>query len=142
MDEAANPVIRMALMWERLGDVEFLDHEYPDSIADDFLREDRRRLITLPPSQSSIDTIDAVRVWHAMAPGGAQFTVEEIIAHRGCRLALSRNRIHVDGTYTELLSLVQLDRNAELLERVVFFDADDREQALIELDARHADFDA
>jgi hypothetical protein len=136
-DEKPNPVIRMLLTWERLGDPDFLDNEYPSLIADNFHREDRRRLITLPPTRST-DTIDAVREWHDMAPGSARFSVEEVIAHRGRRLGLSRNRIHVEDDFTELLSLVQLDA-CDLIESVVWFDVDDREQALHELDSRHGD---
>ena len=137
--EDPNPVIRMLWMWERLSDADFLDHDYPALIAGNFHREDRRRLITLPPSQST-DTIDAVREWHDLAPTGARFTVEEIVAHRGRRLGLSRNRIHVEHDFTELLSLVQLDAR-DRVERVVFFDVDDEERALCELEARHANLE-
>ena len=107
--------------------------EFRARFADDFVREDHRRLITLP-SVSFDDFIDSVRAYWEIGSGAPLISVAEVIDVRGDHLVLFRARVEFsDGTATEFLSIDEYDEQMRT-KRVISFDADDHAGALDELD--------
>ena len=111
-----------------------------ENYTDDFVREDRRRLVTIPAA-SFEEFIESLRTYWELGSGAPSFSVSEVIAVRGERLVLFRSRIAFDdGRSTE--SLVVLGHDDQMrAEFATMFDPDDHDAALAELDGRHAEVD-
>jgi hypothetical protein len=122
----------------RIGDmtVDELD-EFRGYFADDFVREDRRRVVTLP-SLGLDDFLESVRAYWEIGGGVPIFSVAEVIDVRGEHLVLLRARVEFsDGTATEFLSVDEYDEQMRT-KRVISFDVDDVAGAHAELDRRRA----
>ncbi len=105
-----------------------------DAVADDFRRDDRRRLVGLPDDGAK-GFVDGIQALFDVGSGTPSFSVVRIVATRGERLALAHNKIeYPDGVAIELLSLVRLTADLDRMDREVDFDVDDLEAALAELD--------
>lgn len=116
--------------------------EMRDAVTDDFRREDRRRLVGLPDNGAE-GFVDGIEALFELGRGTPTFSVVQIVATRGQRLALAHNRIeYPDGIAIELLSLVQLAADLGRMEIEIDFDVDDVEAALAELDRLHAAIEA
>ena len=60
--------------------------------ADGFVREDRRRFVTIPSANFN-DFIESIQTYWELGAGAPTFSVPEIIAVRGERLVLFRSRV-------------------------------------------------
>ena len=122
---------------QRMSDRAWVRTAIRELLAKDFVREDRQGLIVLPPldSESYIDAFDA---YFEMGDGRPMFTFEEVVAIRGDRLTLCRIRLeYASGERGEKFHILQFDRQDDLIERIVTFDVDDGDAAIIELDHLH-----
>ena len=73
--------------------------------------------------------------------GRPQFSIEEVLAVRGQRLAVIVDRTDFgDDMRVDLIGINQLDRTLRL-QRVTSFDVDDSDAAIAELDRLHAEID-
>jgi hypothetical protein len=129
-------------MIDRLRDMD--DSEllrFRSRFTDDFVREDRRRLIAVPDSDRN-DWFDSISAYWDLGKGAPSFTVAEVLAVRGERLVLFRARVeYVDGSETEILIVYGLSADMRG-QRAVMFDVENLDAAFAELDRLHAEIGA
>ena len=107
--------------------------EYRARFADDFVREDRRRLVGVPSSNRE-EWFESIQAYWKLGKGPPTFSVAEVLAVRGERLALYLARVEYEqGPATEMLIVFALSGDMKA-QRSVMFDADDVGAALAELD--------
>ena len=140
---AASEMIRAVYpMFGRLADATPGDlQETHELFAEGFLREDRRRFITVP-TVGVKGLFESFQAYWDLGVGAPTFTVAEVHAVRGDRLLLFRGRAEfAEGQATE--SLVLVAYSAEMrAARAVLFDLDDLDGALDELERLHAGIEA
>ena len=133
---------------DRIHEVLSLWHDREQMVAgwdewhtEDFVREDRRRLVSLPPAGRR-EHLDLQLLWFELGDGRPMFDAS-VLAVRGEWLALVRaSTQYSDGQGREALSVVVFDRSVERSSRHVHFDLDDLDAALAELDRLNAEFEA
>lgn len=115
-----------------------LAHDALEDFAHDYVREDRRAMISIS-SSGARETIENLLLWFEMGDGNPMFTIE-IVDVRGDRLVLARFSVgYRGGLSTEVLSVTQFDETVEKEQKAVRFDPDDLDAALAELDKLHAE---
>ncbi|MDT5337517.1 MAG: hypothetical protein QOD90_3022, partial [Mycobacterium sp.] len=107
-------------------------------LADDISTDDRRRVVNAGLRRGRAAAIAEVL---AIAEVGIANVASTVIATRGRRLALSRERFSVrdqgpEGFDAEVLGIVEIDADERIVARVSF-DLDDIDAAFEELDARY-----
>jgi class 3 adenylate cyclase len=112
-------------------------------IADDIANEDRRRVVNQGMRVGRDATVASMR---ATADLGVTNLTATVLATRGARLALTRDRFSVDDPGTEafeagvleaeVLGIVEIDAHDRIAARIAF-DSDDIDAAFAELDARY-----
>jgi hypothetical protein len=119
-----------------------LDLNDPESVAgvveatmrEDFVREDRRRLIAVPSVGRDLFA-EAVRAWAEMGLGRPTFRVTDVIDVAGDRLVVVAISIDYEsGQSVEMLQVVLFDEPIERTQRLVSFDRDDYDAAATELE--------
>ena len=86
--------------------------------------------------------LKSFNVWYEMGDGKPKISVEQVIAVRGERLVLVRNRVgYMSGEATEFLYVFQFDQQLGQVERQVAFDVDDVGAAIAELNEMHAELE-
>ena len=108
-------------------------------IADDIAVDDRRRPVNAGLRRGRHVEIANMR---AMIDLGVREVTSSVIAARGDRLALSRNRFmgrdhRPEAFRSEVLCIIEIDTDERIAARISFGD-DDSEAAFAELDARYA----
>jgi hypothetical protein len=113
-----------------------------DTFTDDFVYEDRRVGAFNFGRLNATEFMSAFKAaWEAGA-GRPRFSVEQVVAVRGERLAVIVDRTDFgNDMQVELIGVNQLDRSLRRLQRVVTFDLDDVDAAIAELDRLHAQID-
>ncbi|WP_231976803.1 BTAD domain-containing putative transcriptional regulator [Mycobacterium sp. E740] len=108
-----------------------------DLLADDFLQDDRRRVVGAGARHGRDAQIEDMR---AIAGLGFRHWTPDAIATRGMRLFLRRVRYsdseRADAVHIDVLEVVEIDAD-ERLAALVIFDTDDVDAAFAELDARY-----
>lgn len=108
------------------------------TMTEDFVREDRRRVIRLPLANRA-QFAEQVLAWREVADGKPTFSVREVVAVAGDRLVLLAISIdYASGQTIEMLQAVLFDDAIDRQQRIVSFDIDDRDVALAELRLLHA----
>jgi class 3 adenylate cyclase len=103
-------------------------------VVDDSSIDDRRRVVNAGLRRGRDAEIASMR---AIADLGVQEATSVVIATRGERLALSRDRfLEPKGFLTEVLGVLEINAD-ERIGAVVVFDVDDLDAAFEELDARY-----
>jgi hypothetical protein len=103
-------------------------------MVDDSSIDDRRRVVNAGLRRGRDAEIASMR---AIADLGVQEATSVVIATRGERLALSRDRfLEPEGFLTEVLGVLEINAD-ERIGAVVVFDVDDIDAAFEELDARY-----
>lgn len=107
-------------------------------VTDEFVNDDRRRVVGAGPRHGSDAAIADMRV---IANIWGENVTSTVIATRGTRLALMRIGFssHEQGPQaftSEIIAIAEIDANERLV-AAVSFDADDLDGALDELDARY-----
>jgi hypothetical protein len=129
-------------MIDRLRDMD--DSEllrFRSRFADDFVREDRRRLIAVPDSDRD-DWFESILAYWDLGKGAPSFRVAEVLAVRGERLVLLRARVeYEDGSATGMLIVCGLSADMRV-RHAVMFDIDDLDAAFAELDRLHEEIGA
>jgi len=106
--------------------------EFADLLADDFVQQDRRKLIGVPDMDKAAWIDDAVAF---QAETGMQSRQREVVAVRGDRLVLTRMTVRYrDGSLREFLAIADIDGEPARLQRAVLFDCDHFDDAIAELD--------
>lgn len=114
--------------------------EFRQGFAEHFVRDDRRRFVTMPAATFD-EFIESIRVYWELGAGAPTFSLAEVIAVRGDHLVLFRSHVEfADGTSTEYLSVDEYDQQMRT-KRITIFDVDDDVTALGELDRLHAPVD-
>nr|WP_268777978.1 BTAD domain-containing putative transcriptional regulator [Mycolicibacterium komanii] len=103
------------------------------SLTDESLIEDRRQVVSAPSIRGEDDEIANL---HAMADLGLTDVSSTVIAIRGERLALRRTRFSADDLHTDVLDVVEVDRDGHLVS-YVGFDPEDFDAAFEELESRY-----
>jgi tetratricopeptide (TPR) repeat protein len=114
--------------WDAMGEM----------LADHMCNDDRRRVVNAGVRRGRDIEIANTR---AFAELGVTNVTSDVIAIRGGRLALGRNRFmgrdqRPEAFRSELLCIVEIDADARIVARVSF-DIDEMDAALEELDARY-----
>ena len=108
-----------------------------EMLADDFIGDDRRRVVNAGVRRGRDAEIANVR---AVAELGTQNMTSTVIATRGERLVLSRVRsrsaTRPEAFHIDLLNVVEIDADDQIA-ALVAFDLDDIDAAFEELDARY-----
>lgn len=129
-------------MMNRLRDMD--DSEllrFRSRFADDFVREDRRRLIGVPDSDRD-DWFESILAYWDLGKGAPSFRVAEVLAVRGDRLVLFRSHVgYEDGSAIEQLIVYGLSADMRV-RHAVMFDVDNLDAAFAELDRLHAEIGA
>jgi hypothetical protein len=133
---AASEVAREFL--QAWNDRERFLSEWDKWFAEEFVREDRRRLIAMPDADSSAYK-EEFRSWHELTGGGHPlFDYAEVIAIHGERLGCNRTFVRWGSNISmEVLCVGQWNEDVTQVQKLVLFDADDVEAALEELDRLH-----
>jgi hypothetical protein len=127
--------------WDRAVMETTLTRDVLEGFTDDYVREDRRKLVGIS-SSGAREMLENALLWFDLGDGKPILTVE-VVAVRGDRLVLAR--LHVgyrDGDATGVLSVTQFDEAVEKTQRAVRFDPDDLDAALAELDKLHTELEA
>ena len=141
-DELNRPRLENAAsrVYERLQ-VCFLADDWDamaDLLDDDFLQDDRRRVVGAGARHGRDAQIEDMR---AIADLGFKHWTPNVIAIRGSRLFLRRVRYsdseRPDAVHIDVLEVVEIDAD-ERITALVIFDPDDIDTAFAELDARYA----
>lgn len=114
--------------------------QFRGRFADDYVREDRRRLVGVPSSDRE-DWFESIQAYWELSKGPPTFSVAEVVAVRGERLVLFLARVEYEqGPSTEMLIVygLSVDMRAQ---HSVMFDTDDVDAALAELDRLHAEIE-
>lgn len=121
-----------------VNDDQAVDAMVAATMTKGFVREDRRRLIGLP--RADRDQFGAqVRAWTEVGDGKPVFALTEVREVAGSRLALVAISIGYGSLErVEMLQVILYDDAVERLERLVSFDLDDVEGALVELGRLYA----
>jgi hypothetical protein len=113
------------------------------SLTDDYVYEDRRHHGLSFPNQDAESTPKAVTSLWDTGGGEPRFTMHEILAVRGDRIAACRvSADYPNGWTTESIEVLELDASLSLLRRMFDFDHDDVDAAIAELDRLHSQSDA
>jgi hypothetical protein len=111
------------------------------SLTDDFVAEDRRRGPTFPVMGADEYPQSFATIWDTNV-GRPRFTLHEILAVRGERLAAGRLEIDYGNGWTiESIQLLELDATLTLVQRTTSFDVDDVDGAIAELDRLDSESD-
>ena len=105
-------------------------------VAGAFSGTDRRRVVNGGDQQGRDVVIESLRV---SADVGFTFTMSDVLATRGKRLALTRVRgsgHDPDAIQDDALNMVEIDADERILS-IAVFDLDDFDSAIAELDARY-----
>ena len=112
-------------------------------LTDDYAYEDRRHSGQSFPNLDAESTPKAVTSLWDSGGGEPRFTMHEIIAVRGDRIAACRvSADYANGWTTESIQVMELDATLSLLRRWFDFDHDDVDGAIAELDRLHSQGDA
>jgi hypothetical protein len=132
---AASEYFRRIVRW--LDETLPQPSEIRSTLTDDFVGVDRRRGPAFPgmDAESYPEVMASFREINAGRP---RFTLYEILAVRGERLAVGRAGVdYGNGFTTESVQVLQLDATLTLVQRSVHFDVDDLAGAIAELDRLH-----
>jgi hypothetical protein len=111
-------------------------------LTDDFVHEDRRRVVSFPNVDADSHQKFVESAWQTGA-GQPEFVVSEILAVRGERFAAALIRIdYGNGMLLEAIHVLALDANLRLVQREIDFDRDDIDGAIEELDRLHSQANA
>ena len=112
-------------------------------LTDDYVYEDRRHHGPSFPNLDAESTPKAVTSLWDTGGGEPRFTMHEVIAVRGDRIATCRvSADYLNGWTTESIQVLELDATLSLLRRDLDFDVDDVDAAIAELDRLHQQADA
>lgn len=118
----------------RWNDEAYVRHQARRRLADDFVRDDRRPLISVPLSDAA-GYIEQFLAWFEIGDGKPSFRVVEVVAVSGQRLLVSRMTIaYEDGPEREALTIAQYNEEIDQCQKVITFAPDDLDGALLELD--------
>jgi len=125
---AASDVLRMN--WARLSDREFAD-QTPERLDEGFTHEDRRSVVSMTPVDAG-KVVDSIHMYDELSGGHPVFSIEEVLAVRGERLALVRSRIDFpEREYaTVSLQVFQYDVTVTRCQRSIVFDLADLDAAI------------
>ena len=113
------------------------------SLTDDYVYEDRRHHGPSFPNLDAESTPKAVTSLWDTGGGEPRFTMHEILAVRGDRIAACRvSADYPNGWTTESIEVLELDASLSLLRRMFDFDHDDVDAAIAELDRLHGQSEA
>jgi hypothetical protein len=124
---------------EMLNDEAYMRRDGLAFVTPDFVRYDRRRLSPQPPADRGAWRA-AVISFADVSGGWPAFSFGPVVAVRGERLAVYRLLVRFgDDSELEFLVLSRLDEELERSDLVIFFDREDNDEAMAELDRLHAE---
>mgnify|MGYP001814588548 CR=1 FL=1 len=110
--------------------------------TEDFVRQDRRRLVALPEVDRH-GFIEQILAWSELEDGKPIYTPLVVLGVAGDRCVAMRIRIgFATGNGVDLIHVVCFDRLVERMHRIVSFDPDDVDAALAELERLHGEIEA
>ena len=130
---AASDLLRAT--WPTFSLEALTGEDWLEAFDDDFVREDRRKVVGLPPANAE-EYVAAMAEYFSVDDGRApEFFVDSIVAVRGNQLVLARLRIDfASGWSSDFLVVLQHDVTMGRMQKAVRFDLDDVEAAMTELD--------
>ena len=116
-----------------LNDRESIAAVVEATMSEDFVREDRRRLIALPTVDRDLFA-EQVRAWADLGDGRPIFRLTAVIDVAGDRLVMPVISIgYESGQSVEMLQVALFDAPIERMQRMVSFDRDDYDAAATEM---------
>jgi hypothetical protein len=142
-DEPSNAASEaLRLNFSALNGLESAPRNVRAFLTDDFVHEDRRRVVSFPNVDADSHQKFVETAWQTGA-GQPEFVVSEILAVRGDRFVAALVRIdYGNGMLLEAVHVFALDATLSLVQREVDFDIDDVEGAIAELDRLYSQADA
>ena len=120
-----------------LNNDEFVRRNLLSMPAPGFIRHDRRRVTPQPPADGEGWVATLVNLAELLGEG-ATYQLREVVATRGERLVAVHTMGGVPGAAElEFIGVVGIDEELERIEIVTFFDPEDADLALAELDRLH-----
>lgn len=111
-------------------------------LAVGFVREDRRSLIGLGVQDRDAYVSSSLALGE-LGKGRPESSIVRVIAVRGERLAVACGRVQFsDDSVMDSLIVIQFDKDEWLVERLVIFDPDQEQAAIVELDRLYGDLNA
>ena len=111
-------------------------------LTDDYVYEDRRHDGQSWPLMDADSTPRAVTSFWDTGGGEPRFTMHEVVAVRGDRIAACRASVdYLNGWTTEVIGVLELDASLSLLRRWFDFDHNDDDAAISQLDRLHRESD-
>jgi hypothetical protein len=127
----------------RWREADFIVRELRPLLTDDFVRVDHRRLVGVP---GAVGPDEYVEQQLSFAEPGTERPTPQllgVLGTRGNRCIATRSRlVYPNGTASDMITVRAFDAAVERCARLVIFDADDIESALVELDRLHAEVEA
>lgn len=110
-------------------------------VAPDFVRIDHRRVIAQPPTGAEA-WVAGLFDLEKVAGSWPFYEIIEIVAMRGNRTCASRWVVHLGDFEVEYLVVNACDLGGERFAAIHFFDPEDLDAAMVELDRLHAELEA
>jgi len=125
-----------------LNDREFMVRNGLSMCTEDFVRYDRRRMTAQPPADRQ-GWLNAMLTFEELSGGQwPTFELTSTLAVRGNRLVANRWTMGLGGAgEVEFLVVTLTDQSVERNEIIYFFDPEDTNDALAELDRLHAELE-
>jgi hypothetical protein len=125
---------------ELLNDREFMVRNGLSMCTEDFIRYDRRRMTAQPPADRQ-GWLDAMLTFEELSGGQwPTFELTDTLAVRGHRLVANRWTMGLgEAGQVEFVVVTRADEAVDKIELIYFFDPEDMDDALAELDRLHAE---
>ena len=122
-----------------LNDRAFMDREGVSLFTADFVRYDRRHVTPQPPCDAET-WVGEQFVLEQLAGEWPTYELAEVVAVRGDRLSVSRGVVHLGDVATmEFIVVAGIDEAGERAQIGYYFDPEDVDRAIVELDRLHAE---
>ena len=135
---AASELTRCSVGW--LNDRDFVVRAGTTMVAPDFVRIDHRRLVAQPPVGAEA-WVAGLFDLENVAGAWPFYELTEVVAVRGDRACASRWLIQLGDFEVEYLVVNACDETGERFATIHFFDPEDIDAALVELDRLHAELE-
>ncbi|MFW2336057.1 hypothetical protein [Ilumatobacter sp.] len=135
----ATEVTRRSVGW--LNDRDFVAREGETMVSPDFVRYDHRRVVAQPPAGPK-DWVAGLFAWEEITGEWPTYELSEILAVRGDRTCACRWVMHFGDFEAEYVVVNASDRAGERFATIRFYDPEDIDEAMAELDRLHAEIEA
>jgi hypothetical protein len=135
----ATEVTRRSVGW--LNDRDFVAREGETMVSPDFVRYDHRRVVA-QPAVGPKEWVAGLFAWEEITGEWPTYELSEILAVRGDRTCACRWVMHFGDFEAEYVVVNASDGTGERFATIRFYDPEDIDEAMAELDRLHAEIEA